>query len=142
MTLSVIHRRICKIWCGQEHVIVGVWIDRSLDTLNILLTYYIRFLVKTNGKVTALWPGSSLHYIQTLAEDRWEDYEWRYIDQNRFRYWGPGISWIEDPSIDPLGVDESDSRVTTATIPRRGDDISFYLRKHIPLPNDCSNIQP
>jgi hypothetical protein len=75
-----------------------------------------------------------------LAEDRWEDYEWKFTENNRFSYWGPGLSWIEDPSIDSLGIDESDSRVTTATIPRRGDDISFYLRKHVPLPSDSSTI--
>ncbi|KAL4906968.1 hypothetical protein BDW74DRAFT_167024 [Aspergillus multicolor] len=47
------------------------------------------------GKITALWPGSSLHYMQILAEDRWEDFEITYSG-NRFAYWGRGMSWLED----------------------------------------------
>nr|AFO67568.1 putative FAD-containing monooxygenase [Epichloe inebrians] len=49
-----------------------------------------------DGKITALWPGSSLHYMQVLAEDRWEDYNWVY-KRPRYDYWCNGLSWIEDP---------------------------------------------
>ncbi|KAH8896207.1 FAD/NAD(P)-binding domain-containing protein [Thozetella sp. PMI_491] len=86
-----------------------------------------------NGKVTALWPGSSLHYMQTLAENRWEDYRWVYRGE-RFSYWGSGVSWVEDASIDPLGLEERESLEKTTTIPKKGSDLSFYLWESTPLP--------
>ncbi|KAK6205760.1 hypothetical protein LQW54_008244 [Pestalotiopsis sp. IQ-011] len=90
------------------------------------------FKMGINGKVTALWPGSSLHYMQTLAENRWEDYCWDYFNE-RFSYWGNGISWIEDPEVDKLGVEERSSMVESTTVPRRGQDISYYLWASDPL---------
>jgi len=45
-----------------------------------------------DGTVVGLWPGSALHAIQTLAEPRWEDYEYESIDatRNRLRWLGAG----------------------------------------------------
>ncbi|KAH7362827.1 putative FAD-containing monooxygenase [Plectosphaerella cucumerina] len=37
----------------------------------------------SEGKIVALWPGSSLQYREVLAEDRWEDYEWRHGEGGR-----------------------------------------------------------
>lgn len=88
-----------------------------------------------DGKITALWPGSSLHYMQCLAEDRWEDYEWDY-ECNRFGYWRDGLSWIEKPSRDPLGIDERDFHQVMTTIPTRTSDLSFYLRDTESLPSN------
>ena len=85
-----------------------------------------------NGKVTALWPGSSLHYLQVLAEDRWEDYNWEY-ERERYAYWGSGVGWIEDPEGDPLGEDTSESW-KMSTVPRPGGDLAFYLVESEPLP--------
>ena len=34
------------------------------------------------GKVFAIWPGSSLHYMQAIKTVRWEDYEITYHDGN------------------------------------------------------------
>ncbi|ETI26084.1 hypothetical protein G647_02861 [Cladophialophora carrionii CBS 160.54] len=48
----------------------------------------------SHGRVTAVWPGSGLHYREFLEADRWEDFEWRY-DGNRFAYWGFGFSQRE-----------------------------------------------
>ncbi|KAH7009858.1 hypothetical protein EDB80DRAFT_838797 [Ilyonectria destructans] len=89
----------------------------------------------TNGKVTALWPGSSLHYIQVLAENRWEDYNWAY-EGERYAYWGHGISWVESPELDPLGLEEQESLKYSTTIPGKDSDLSFYLWKSPPLPQN------
>lgn len=32
-----------------------------------------------SGKVTGLWPGSSLHCIEALRAPRWEDFEYEYL---------------------------------------------------------------
>lgn len=87
----------------------------------------------TDGRVSALWPGSSLHYMQTLAESRWEDYEWRR-SRGRFEYWRRGISWVEDPKADPLGLEQHKALLESSTIPQEGADLSYYLCRSEPLP--------
>lgn len=74
--------------------------------------------------------------MQVLAENRWEDYEWE-SEGERYAYWGQGISWVESPELDPLGVEEQDAWRTTTTIPRKDSDLSFYLWKGPPLPRSC-----
>ncbi|GME30535.1 hypothetical protein BKA56DRAFT_556052 [Neofusicoccum parvum] len=86
------------------------------------------------GKVTALWPGSSLQYMQVLAENKWENYIWTYRG-NRFDHWGKGMSWIEDPSGDGLGIDESEA-LRSRTVPFKGADLSYYIGEYEPLPED------
>lgn len=44
------------------------------------------------GRVTALWPGSSLHAIQALENVRWEDFDYEYVDENEFGWFGDGFS--------------------------------------------------
>ena len=44
------------------------------------------------GRVTALWPGSSLHAMQAMENVRWEDYDYEYIDGNEFGWFGDGWS--------------------------------------------------
>ncbi|KAI9375098.1 putative dimethylaniline monooxygenase [Aspergillus egyptiacus] len=39
-----------------------------------------------------MWPGSRLHFFEALAEPRYEDYEWQYLLNNRFSYFGNGFS--------------------------------------------------
>ncbi|KAL4861634.1 hypothetical protein BDV12DRAFT_203834 [Aspergillus spectabilis] len=52
------------------------------------------------GKVTALWPGSTLHYLTALADQRYDDYEVKY-NGNRFAYLGNGLAQLElDPRAD------------------------------------------
>jgi len=53
-----------------------------------------------NGRVTALWPGSSLHAVAALKKPRWEDYEYTYVDDNPFGWFGDGWS-VGDRSGDP-----------------------------------------
>lgn len=42
------------------------------------------------GRVTALWPGSSLHALKALEKVRWEDYETQPYDGNEFGWFGNG----------------------------------------------------
>ncbi|OQV03451.1 hypothetical protein CLAIMM_08494 [Cladophialophora immunda] len=65
-----------------------------------------------HGRVTAIWPGSGLHYREFLESDRWEDFEWRY-STNQFTYWGQGFSHLER--------DEA-------------PDLSYYIKPHPNLP--------
>lgn len=134
MTSIHTRRRSCRIWCGLELVAVGVshlplssWyqiVDHVVDKQG------------TNGKVTGLWPGSSLHYIQVLSEDRWEDYEWTH-ESERYSYWGHGLSWIEEPGLDPLGASKQDMIEAMTTLPKRDSGLSFYLWESSPLPESC-----
>lgn len=50
----------------------------------------------TNGRVAAVWPGSTLHFLETLEHPRWEDYDYVYEDRScRFAYLGNGTTWDE-----------------------------------------------
>ncbi|KAI7082988.1 flavin-binding monooxygenase [Hortaea werneckii] len=52
-------------------------------------------------KITALWPGSSPHYMEALAHVRYEDYDVTFLGNNRFAYLGNGFSQTElDPTMD------------------------------------------
>lgn len=46
------------------------------------------------GKVTALWPGSTLHYLETISDVRYDDWNIKY-NGNRFAYLGNGFSQTE-----------------------------------------------
>lgn len=48
----------------------------------------------TSGKVTAVWPGSSMHYLEAVAEPRYDDWDFSYTG-NRFAYLGNGFSQAE-----------------------------------------------
>lgn len=47
-----------------------------------------------SGPITALWPGSTLHYIEAITEVRMEDWEVKYAG-NRFAWLGNGYSQTE-----------------------------------------------
>ncbi|KAJ6182618.1 hypothetical protein N7485_001260, partial [Penicillium canescens] len=111
----------CRSWCKLFNAPL-------LAVMVCVLLSYVRCIVKpTNGKVTALYPGSSLHYMQTLSENRWEDYIWTYQGRTRFEYWGAGLSWIEAPERDPLGIAEREAFAQTTSVPKKGADRSFYI---------------
>ncbi|KAG6850658.1 hypothetical protein H0H93_010386 [Arthromyces matolae] len=61
-----------------------------------------------SGKVSALWPGSTLHYMEAIADPRYDDWEITYKG-NRFAWLGNGLSQTE--------VDET-------------ADLSYYIRNH------------
>lgn len=53
-----------------------------------------------DGPVTALWPGSSLHYMEAMMEVRLDDWDVKYHG-NRFAWLGNGYSRTElDPTAD------------------------------------------
>lgn len=55
---------------------------------------------RPDGPVTALWPGSTLHYIEAMMEVRMDDWEVKY-NGNRFAWLGNGRSQTElDPTAD------------------------------------------
>lgn len=49
---------------------------------------------RPDGPVTALWPGSTLHYIEALLDVRHDDWDVRYAG-NRFAWMGNGYSQTE-----------------------------------------------
>lgn len=46
-----------------------------------------------DGKVVAVYSGTSFHYTEALRNPRWEDWEFKHMRQNnRFSYLGNGIT--------------------------------------------------
>ena len=37
-----------------------------------------------------LWPGSTIHFLKTIKDPRWEDYDYQYRYKNRFAFLGSG----------------------------------------------------
>ncbi|OAL44655.1 FAD/NAD(P)-binding domain-containing protein [Pyrenochaeta sp. DS3sAY3a] len=50
---------------------------------------------RATGRVTAVWPGSSIHYMEMIETPRWEDYQITYCNSNPFRFMGNGVSQRE-----------------------------------------------
>ncbi|OJJ85151.1 flavin-containing monooxygenase [Aspergillus glaucus CBS 516.65] len=59
-----------------------------------------------DGRVTALWPGSSLHSMKALVHPRWEDYEYEYVNDNPNGWIGDG--WTENEKYKRINVDYLD----------------------------------
>ncbi|PWN92577.1 FAD/NAD(P)-binding domain-containing protein [Acaromyces ingoldii] len=58
---------------------------------------------RSEGPVTALWPGSILHGVKTLLRPRWEDYKLEPLPEsrrNRFQYLGNGYTVAEEDGLD------------------------------------------
>lgn len=54
-----------------------------------------------NGTVTAVWTGSVPHYLELLAQPRFEDFDWKYVfPQNRWSFLGNGFSQRETLGAD------------------------------------------
>ncbi len=57
---------------------------------------------KKHGPVTAIWPGSRLHYFEVMKEPRFEDFDIQYLG-NRFAYFGNGFTSTElNPDANPV----------------------------------------
>jgi len=54
-------------------------------------------------RITGLWPGSSLHAIETFRAPRWEDWEFESVEgaKNRLRWLGNGWSITQQGQGDP-----------------------------------------
>ena len=49
-----------------------------------------------DGRVSALWGGSGLHFIEALEDPRWEDYDYEYLDPIcQYAYFGNGFVEVE-----------------------------------------------
>ncbi|KAJ5752204.1 hypothetical protein N7520_009121 [Penicillium odoratum] len=59
-----------------------------------------------DGRVTALWPGSSLHSMAAFEHPRWEDFEYEYIGDNAMGWLGDG--WTENEKRNKINVDYLD----------------------------------
>lgn len=66
------------------------------------------------GRVNAVWPGSSLHYIEAIRQPRYEDFEITYLgpgQRNRWAYLGMGTTraYVEKGDMSPyLDVENLD----------------------------------
>ncbi|KAF9876803.1 hypothetical protein CkaCkLH20_05649 [Colletotrichum karsti] len=60
---------------------------------------------RKSGRVVAVWPGSSIHFMEMIESPRWEDFNIEYIHSNPFSFMGNGISQRE----------------------AQGQDLTFYL---------------
>ncbi|KAF2239816.1 FAD/NAD(P)-binding domain-containing protein [Viridothelium virens] len=68
---------------------------------------------RAEGKVIGIWPGSSLHYYETISEPRYEDYEYVHHSRNMWNFLGNGSTQLEADD------DENGGK----------NDLSFYLTK-------------
>ncbi|KAK6345752.1 hypothetical protein TWF718_007659 [Orbilia javanica] len=48
-----------------------------------------------DGKVIALWPGSTLHAEKVLSNPRWEDWEYEYVNESEHGWLGNGWAMAE-----------------------------------------------
>ncbi|KAE8368117.1 hypothetical protein BDV27DRAFT_154289 [Aspergillus caelatus] len=55
---------------------------------------------KIDGPITALHPGSRIHWFHMLDQPRFEDYKWTTSDKNRFAFLGNGFSTREGEGRD------------------------------------------
>lgn len=65
----------------------------------------------SDGRVSALWPGSSLHSTKTLAHPRWEDFDYEYEKDNGGSWLGNGWTVAEKEktvNVDYLNRDQID----------------------------------
>ncbi|KAK5461406.1 hypothetical protein LTS15_003469 [Exophiala xenobiotica] len=58
---------------------------------------------KSDGRVSALWPGSSLHAMKALEHPRWEDFVYEYENDNPGAWIGNG--WTVDERDKKVNVD-------------------------------------
>ncbi|KAI9657476.1 MAG: hypothetical protein M1821_003158 [Bathelium mastoideum] len=65
------------------------------------------------GRVNAVWPGATLHFMQVLAQPRWEDFHISYTHKNPWAVLGMG--WTTDWT---LNLDKSPYLSTDALDPR------------------------
>ncbi|EED15420.1 flavin-binding monooxygenase, putative [Talaromyces stipitatus ATCC 10500] len=61
---------------------------------------------KEDGRVIAVWPGSSLHALKTFSNPRWEDFEYEYINDNPNGWIGDG--WTTAEKLRDFNVDYLD----------------------------------
>lgn len=71
---------------------------------------------KTEGRVSALWPGSSLHAIKAFQNPRWEDFEYTYEDGNE-------VGWLGDGSTEADHRSDMDKSYYLTSVDLVKDDL-------------------
>ncbi|KAF7554068.1 hypothetical protein G7Z17_g3173 [Cylindrodendrum hubeiense] len=74
-----------------------MWKDRGAEAY---LGTAIADRDRLTGRVTAVWPGSSIHFMEMVETPRWEDFEIQYVHSNPFRFMGNGFSQRETNGAD------------------------------------------
>ncbi|KAJ5946109.1 hypothetical protein N7454_002948 [Penicillium verhagenii] len=58
------------------------------------------------GRITGVWPGSSMHSMKVFSNPRWEDFEYEYLNENPMGWLGDG--WTENEKYQRINVDYLD----------------------------------
>lgn len=82
-----------------------------------------------SGRITGLWPGSTLHCIETLRSPRWEDFEFGARAENRMRWLGNGWSVTQQGEGDPAYYLEK-RVINVPVLGRPEDDEEWKLRPY------------
>ncbi|KAH3248257.1 hypothetical protein KXW23_002188 [Aspergillus fumigatus] len=85
-----------------------------------------------DGRVIALWPGSSLHSMKALAHPRWEDYTYDYVNDNPNGWLGDG--WTENEKLKKINVDylnDDEIDFPTNVIAKRGIECNNERKKQV-----------
>ncbi|OQE02194.1 hypothetical protein PENVUL_c040G06973 [Penicillium vulpinum] len=53
-----------------------------------------------DGPVTGVHPGSRVHWFHAMERPKFEDFDYEYLNGNRFQYLGNGFSTREEPGCD------------------------------------------
>jgi cyclohexanone monooxygenase len=99
MNSSTLRTNICNTWVGD----LSLFPNRAYANLTAPVwsqgctSWYKNGTA--DGKVTALWPGSTLHYLEALDAPRYEDWDIERYG-NRFDYLGNGHSSAETRTLD------------------------------------------
>ncbi|OAL43321.1 FAD/NAD(P)-binding domain-containing protein [Pyrenochaeta sp. DS3sAY3a] len=122
--LSVMHWTVEYIvrWCDKMAKQDIKSVEVRLDATEDYNAYSHEFLKRTvwtgdcrswfkngrvEGRVTAMYAGSVLHFKEMLQTFRSEDFDYEYGSANRFRFMGNGITTRE----------------------QRGEDLAYYMRR-------------
>ena len=107
---------------------------RPVHAMNCRLTLRYRYKNhRVDGKVTAVWPGSVLGYMEMISEIRPEDFEIKYRTKNRFRFMGNGRTKMEyDPKAvclptKPMPVSRNGGRGFSLTCGRLGSGLLLEM---------------
>ena len=102
------------------------------------------------GKISSVWPGSGLHFVEMLTHPRWEDYEIEYKDKNnmwafmglgfvrKHRQEGADLAWyLKTESIDPRWIKEISLPPlgATATGQSSNEDSSLVTETEVRYPD-------
>lgn len=91
-----------KSWCPRQDITDAFNAHAQEWVKHTVWKEECRSWYKNNdtGRVNAIWPGSSLHYIRAIEHPRYEDFEIKHFNKNPWAFLGMG--WTTENRI---GVD-------------------------------------